>query len=187
MSVLGVPQWTPNGVQVASTPNASAPSVVYADGNIIIAWQDERNGPADINIFAQALNFAGVAQWPANGITVSGAAGNQVFPVATSPSGQYPARVIVGWEDMRNGAADIFAQGIALTGATVWTPDGVPISTATNRQGQVSSARSGGSEFPGAVFVWEDDRNGATSTDIYAASISVTGVLPVLLQTFAVE
>ena len=39
----------------------------------------------------------------------------------------------------------------------------------------------------GAILVWEDDRNGATNTDIYAAKISATGVLPVLLQSLTIE
>ena len=169
-------------MQVASTPNASAPTIVWAGSNVVIAWQDERNGPANIDIFAQSLGGSGVPQWTANGITVSGAAGNQVSPVATSVG----TAVIVAWEDMRNGPADVFAQGIAATGVVQWTPNGVPISTAGNRQGRISAVLAPYSPT-GAILVWEDDRNGATNTDIYAAKISATGVLPVLLQSLTIE
>ena len=187
LSSAGVPLWTPNGVQVANTPNASAP-IVISDGvgGEFIAWQDERNGPTNVDIFAQRLSNSGVPQWTANGVTVSGAAGNQVSPVGTAASLGGPVFFVVAWEDARNGASDIFAQRTDPSGAAVWTPNGVPISTAANRQGQVSMVLAP-FDVVGAILIWEDDRNGATSTDIYAAKVGHNGVLPVTLQGFGVE
>jgi hypothetical protein len=187
LSPAGVPRWTPNGVQVANTPNASAPIVVSDfGGGAFIAWQDARNGPTNVDVFAQELNSSGVPLWTPNGVTVSGAAGNQVSPVGIPLSVGGPLFFVVAWEDARNGASDVFAQRIELSGAAAWTPNGVPISTAANLQAQVSMV---GTIFDvvGAILVWEDDRNGATSTDIYAAKVGLNGVLPVALQGFAVE
>jgi hypothetical protein len=178
--VTGAPLWTANGVQVASTPNASAPILLGS----FIAWQDERNGAANVDIFAQLLNSSGVPQWVPNGITVCGAAGNQVAPVAVDAN---VIETTVAWEDARNGAADIFAQGISpLSGAVLWTPNGVAISTAQGRQARIS-AISAASAPAGTILVWEDDRNGATTTDIYAAKVATNGALPITLQRLSIE
>lgn len=183
--VTGAPLWTVNGVQVANTPNASAPILVRGGSGVFIAWQDERNGGANVDIFAQTLDDLGVPQWVPNGITVCGAIGNQVSPAGEFVNQPFAPLVIIAWEDARNGAADVFAQGVDASGI-LWTPDGVPISSASNRQGQIS-IMSVISPFAAAVLVWEDDRNSATTTDIYAAKVGTNGVLPVALQGFSVE
>jgi hypothetical protein len=183
----GAALWTANGVQVASTPNASAPILLGESffPEAFIAWQDERNGSGNADIFAQVLDSAGVPQWGVNGVTVCGATGNQVSPVAVR---YYSGPLfIVAWEDSRNGAADIFAQGIDSAGSVVWTPDGVPISTAPDRQARISMRVAQSALIPGALLVWEDDRNAGTATDIYAAKVGLNGVLPVSLSTFRVE
>jgi hypothetical protein len=182
VAFTGVPQWTANGVQVASTPNASRPVIFSNFGSLFIAWQDERNGPANTDIFAQNLNNSGVPLWPVNGVTVSGAAGNQTSPVVTGQGTSY----LVSWEDARNGPTDIFAQRISLSGVAQWTANGVPFTTAANGQRNVAVVPS--LILPGGVIaVWEDDRSAVTTTDIYASQIDMTGALPVSLHGFAVE
>jgi hypothetical protein len=181
---LGVPQWTSNGLQVASTPNATAPAIAvdFGGGSTYIVWQDERNGAANVDIFAQRISFSGTPQWQANGVTVSAAPGNQISPaVVPSDSGS----AVVAWEDARNGPSDVFAQRIAPSGAALWTPDGVPVSTAANGQRRVRLQLSPFSVQ--TIMVWEDDRNAATGTDIYASRVSQDGTLPVTLERFSVE
>jgi hypothetical protein len=185
LSPTGSQVWTADGVQVAGTPNASAPAIAVDQvGATYVVWQDERNGAANRDIFAQRIDFSGTLAWPTNGVTVSGAPGNQASPVVIASA--FPS-AIVAWEDARNGPTDLFAQRVSSSGTGLWATDGVPISTAANGQRRVRLFVPLDSGFPGAILVWEDDRNAGTGTDVYAARVAVTGVLPVTLDRFGVE
>jgi hypothetical protein len=180
LSAAGAPQWTASGVQVAAAPNATTP-VIVSDGaaGAIVAWTDERNGANDV--FAQRLDAAGAAQWTANGVTVCGAAAGQLFPAALADGA---GGIIVGWEDGRNGANDVFAQRLSATGAALWAADGRPVSTAAADQSGVSVATDGAS---GGIFAWADSRNPGTGIDVYAAHVNAAGELPVMLERFTIE
>ncbi|MET0553984.1 MAG: hypothetical protein ABW221_13155 [Vicinamibacteria bacterium] len=180
LSAAGAPLWTASGVQVASTDNAGTPAIV-SDGaaGAIVAWVDDRNGASDV--FAQRLDAAGAPQWTANGIAVCVAAGGQIFPAAVSDGA---GGVILGWDDGRNGANDVFAQRLDGTGAALWAADGRPVSTAAADQSGVSVATDGAG---GGIFAWADSRNAGTGIDVYAAHVNAAGALPVTLERFAIE
>src|SRR2546428_1134 len=182
LNASGLPQWVASGVPVAAAPgNQLQPAVAQVFSGVAITWVDSRSGDQDI--YAQELTLAGGPQWMLDGVAVSAVSGNQRRPVISTSGFGFPT---VAWEDARNGAADIFAQGISPAGVALWTPDGVPISSAPNRQGRLSILSV---LYPvdGAVLVWEDDRNAATTTDIYAADVSRTGVLPITLQSISID
>jgi hypothetical protein len=180
LSAAGAPLWTANGVQVAAAANVTTP-VAVPDGasGALVAWTDERNGSTDV--FAQRLDAAGAAQWTANGVTVCGAAGNQLFPAAVSDAA---GGVIVGWEDGRSGANDVFAERLSPAGASLWAADGRPVSTAAADQSGVSVATDGAG---GVILAWADARNVVTGIDVYAAHVNAAGVLPVALERFTIE
>ena len=120
-------------------------------------------------------------QWTANGVTVCGAAAGQLFPAAVADGA---GGVIVGWEDGRNGANDVFAQRLSAAGAALWAADGRPVSTAAADQSGVSVATDGAS---GGIFAWADSRNAGTGIDVYAAHVNAAGALPVTLERFTIE
>ena len=180
----GAAQWTADGVQVAGTANASFPVVVGdGAGNTIVAWTDERNGGGNTDVFAQRLDGSGAVQWVANGVSVAGAAGGQFFPAAVADGS---GGIVVGWEDGRNGAAnvDVFAQRLDAAGAALWATDGRPVSTAAGGQAGVSVAADGAG---GAVLGWADGRAVVNPVDVYAAHVDGSGALPVTLERFVIE
>ncbi len=173
--------WTANGVSVAPTANATFPVVVPdGAGGAIITWSDDRNGTTDV--FAQRLDAAGAAQWvPANGVTVTSAAGGQFFPAAVADGA---GGVVIGWEDGRNGLNDVFAQRLDASGSALWAGGGRPVSTAAQAQGGVTVAPDGSG---GGLFAWLDGRTPANGQDVYAAHVDGSGALPVTLERFTVE
>ncbi|HYC29436.1 MAG TPA: T9SS type A sorting domain-containing protein, partial [Chitinophagaceae bacterium] len=76
----------------------------------------------------------------------------------------------------RNGTSntDIYAQRINTSGTVQWTADGVAISNAANNQTFPQLISDGSS---GALITWWDQRNAATSTDVYAQKVNSSGVV----------
>ena len=67
-----------------------------------------------VDIYAQRLNSAGTAVWPADGAPISTAPLHQMYPkIASDNSGG----AIIVWEDGRTGSTvDLYAQGISTSG-----------------------------------------------------------------------
>ncbi len=166
----GTAQWAPDGITIATTPNAqSTPQIVSdAAGGAIITWQDGSD------IAAQRINGGGAAQWAAEGVAVSTAADAQSFP-RIIPDGVGGA--IVAWTDRRNGTDyDVYAQRINSGGTVQWSANGVALSTAADDQSS-GAATSPSQIIPdgsgGAIITWQDHRSGGG--DIYAQGISAGG------------
>lgn len=121
--------WTPNGVPVctAAGSQAIARMICPAPGTAIIAWDDQRNGAVNPDIYAQRLNSSGVAQWTANGKPACTNAGAQTGCVIASDGA---GGAIIAWADLRNflGQA-IYAQRLNVSGDPQWTLDGENIAT----------------------------------------------------------
>ena len=79
---------------------------------------------------------------------------------------------ILTWSDTRNGNDDIFAQRFDTSGTVLWTPDGIPICTATDNQWYPGIVSDGNG---GAIISWSDYRNGFNNNDIYVQRIDVNG------------
>ena len=173
ISAGGRVQWTKNGVAICTATNAQGLPTIIRDGSggAIITWQDNRNGSANADIYAQRVSAGGVVQWAANGAAISKAAGDQGFPTITSDGS---GGAIITWQDDRSGSAnaDIYAQRISAGGVVQWTANGAAISTAAAGQPfpTITSDGSGG-----AVITWVDDRN--RNADIYAQRISAGGMV----------
>lgn len=166
----GAVQWAANGVAVCNaTGNQSAPATT-SDGaaGAIVTWFDLRT--ASYDVYVQHINSAGVAQWTANGIALSTATNNQIYPtIASDGSGG----AIITWEDFRSTTNyDIYGQRIDAAGITRWTPDGIPLSTAANDQTFPLTVADG---TGGAIVTWQDYRNG--NYDVYAQRVDGTGAL----------
>jgi len=101
VNASGAARWTSNGVPICTAAGAQENPQIVSDaaGATFIAWQDARNGAADI--YAQSLTSAGGAQCTPNGFALCTAANEQSLPaLAADGSGG----AIVTWQDFRNGA-----------------------------------------------------------------------------------
>lgn len=165
----GVPLWTGNGEPICTASFAQdSPSLVQdAGGGATVVWQDRRNG-ANADVYAQHVNNLGVAYYPANGIAVCTAGGNQLTPRITRD----PASAgIVTWFDFRSGNADVYAQRIDyVNGSSLWTPEGVVLCTESHAQELPVAVSDGGT---GAIVAWRDLREG-NYYDVYAEHVNGT-------------
>ncbi|MBN2031236.1 hypothetical protein JW824_13460, partial [bacterium] len=136
-------------------------------GGVFIAWQDQVSG----DIYAQHLDNNGSATWAANGIVICSATGDQSQVKIVSDGG---GGAILVWVDKRNGStSDLYAQRVDISGSSLWTLNGVPITTATGNQ---SSHIVIGDGVGGVFVVWQDYRNGYSNIDIYAQRLSSSGI-----------
>ena len=154
------------GISKATGDQEQARLVSDGSGGAIMAWQDLRNGNYDI--YAQRVNSLGAAQWTANGIVISAAAGNQLNPRLV-PDGSGGALIV--WEDFRDGNGDIYAQRVDSSGAAQWTAGGIPIAQAASYDETSPQLATDGSG--GAIVAWQDLRNG--NYDIYAQRMNSSG------------
>lgn len=142
--------WTTNGVATCTAANSQSLPHIVSDGagGAIVTWYDSRNGRADI--YAQRLGSGGMTLWTADGVTICDADEEQYDP-RPAPDGAGGA--IITWYDHRSGTSyDVYAQRVSAAGAALWTPDGIPVSTATGDQKNPEIVPDGAG---GAVIVWE--------------------------------
>lgn len=168
----GVVMWTANGVTVCAEADHQLNPTLASDGanGAIIAWEDGRSLPNDI--YAQRVDASGAIRWTANGIAVCDYSDTQIAP-RIIPDGVGGA--IVAWSDYRNTVFfGIYAQRVSASGTTMWTANGVIISSALNDQIYCQLAAVGSGE---AIVIWEDERNGLNTWDIYAQKIDTTGAV----------
>ena len=167
----GVVQWTAGGVAISTAASDQLYPAIVSDGSggAIIAWQDIRGG-TNSDIYAQRINSSGVVQWTADGVAISTAANDQLYPAIVSDGS---VGAIIAWRDFRGGtSSDIYAQRINASGVVQWTADGVAISTAANDQTSPNIVSDGSG---GAIIAWEDRRG--SNPDIYAQRINSSGVV----------
>lgn len=161
------------GVNVVVAPSGadqeSPLNVEDGAGGTFVVWVENSNLRAQ-RLTAQGLVSSG---WPAGGIVVCGAAGQQ-FPSTLVSDGT--GGFITAWDDYRGGAtSDIYAQRVSGAGVALWTADGAAVSTAANAQ---TGARMCADRAGGAVIAWMDSRNGGMNLiDIYAQRLSAAGAL----------
>ena len=163
VTASGVPQWAANGVAVCTATGIQGDPGVVTDtqGGALVAWRDERAG---VDVYGQRVNEQGVAQWTANGVVISAAAGNQEGPaVIVDGSGG----MIVSWIDSRGADQDVYAQRVTGAGAGSWTANGVPVCVTTGHQRRPRLCTDGSG---GAIVVWEDGRG--ANTDVYAQRVA---------------
>ncbi|MGH7731903.1 MAG: FlgD immunoglobulin-like domain containing protein [Candidatus Eiseniibacteriota bacterium] len=121
------PLWPPDGRALcAADAEQSVPRIVSdGAGGAVVAWMDFRDS-VSTDIFAQRVLASGAlhAGWPADGIALCTAGGEQYSP---SPAADGSGGVIVPWTDFRPGAyADIYAQRADLRGAVAAVEAGPP-------------------------------------------------------------
>ena len=126
ISGKGQPLWTANGVALCTATGSQSYPYIVSDGagGAIIAWTDFRNS-SNYDIYAQRVSASGVPMWAANGVVVCNASGDQ-GELALASDGAGGA--IAAWLDLRT-ASDIYVQRFDGTGAMLWTPNGVALTS----------------------------------------------------------
>ncbi|TET22115.1 MAG: T9SS type A sorting domain-containing protein [Candidatus Cloacimonadota bacterium] len=141
-------------------------------GNMIIAWEDNRQRAAQYTIFYQVINvdmqFIGKNQ-AATGTQDSTQA--RACIMATSIN-----EASVGWTDKRRGNWDIFGQRIELSEGSPVGSNFVVSDTTNNNSSQIFPAVDRGNmSQPFHSFTWMDNRNPEGLWDIYFRIIDDVG------------
>jgi hypothetical protein len=140
--------------------------VTHDGTNFLVVWQDRRS-TTNYDIYGARVSTAGTIL-DTSGIPISIAANDQAAPAVASNG----TNSLVVWQDTRSGgSSDIYGARVNSTG-TVLNTSGILISTAANAQ-QSPAVAYNGVDF---LVVWQDYRS-ATSSDIYGARVSGTGVV----------
>lgn len=173
----GVTQWTNNGIPICTSPTANNKGEMILDGNggVIIAWPDSRSLDNTMDIYAQSINSAGLAQWLTDGIIICDNPSGQSNALKIVSDGSNGA--IITWHDSRNAAPfDIYTQRINSSGVVQWANNGITICNATDSQAypSITSDNNGG-----AIITWSDGRNSTTGSgyDIYAQRVNSNGIV----------
>jgi len=168
----GTVQWTSNGVVICNAANQQKEVQLVEDGSggAVIVWRDNRGSDSDI--YTQKVDGSGNTQWAGNGVTICNAGFQQKDPQLVSNGA---GGVIVSWEDFRSGTKyKIFAQAVDSSGNVLWTANGKKICSAINAQENVHLIND---SMGGAIFTWQDERNGLNTYDVYAQRINDSGDL----------
>jgi hypothetical protein len=162
--------WQTDGIGICtSTGFQQNPQILASDNNIAyIAWQDRRS--ANDDIYAQRIDTSGTISWTAEGLAVCSESHEQ-NNVAIASDGT--GGVIMSWTDLRDDQGNIYSQRIDAAGNVQWTSNGVAVCSAGGIQDWSVIIADGSG---GAIVVWEDQRQGALNTDIYAQRINASGV-----------
>lgn len=170
--------WTNNpltSIPVApSAADQSSPAVVAdGQGGAFIAFNDSRAGNSDV--YLQRLTSAGnvAPGWPATGLAICGATGDQYEPVAISDGA---GGVIVAWVDNRTTNSDIYAVRIGPTGARPagWPLNGKQITTNIKNEYEVEIATD---DRRGAFLAWTLEFTVGTDLDVYAGRVDSAGTI----------
>jgi hypothetical protein len=163
MDAYGQPRWALNGFPI--TPPLSSTNPIRLGiasdgaGGAYVAWCDQVVATTGLDIFVQHVLAAGLVDpaWPAGGLPVCSATGNQTYPqiVADGAGG-----AVIAWKDERVNfelAPDIYAQRVSPTGGTWWTPDGAPVIQAAGDQSTFAMVADGSG---GLYVAFEDNHTG---------------------------
>ncbi|MFA4967095.1 MAG: hypothetical protein WC624_02620, partial [Candidatus Margulisiibacteriota bacterium] len=156
----------------AANDEANPQIVGSGTDKYIITWEDNRlMASGDSNIYAQALNGYGTAEWAANGVSIC----SDLNTAQTKPSiiADGSGGAVITWHDGRGN--DIYAQRVNGSGEAQWTVDGVAVCSSTVYQTapQIVGTGSGGS-----IIFWPDTRNdtsGFNYSEIFAQKLNGSG------------
>lgn len=132
----------------------------------LVAWADERVSAAS-DIYVQRISSTGAIQWNADGVAVCAAASAQTQP-SLAPDGA--GGTIVGWHDERS-EADVYAGRLDGSGATLWTPNGIPVCGVSGSQHLPMLVTDG---TGGVMAAWEDQRD-PMAQSVFAQRVNSAG------------
>lgn len=168
LNANGQTLWAFNGVPICQAANVQDSPDLASDGSggAILTWQDFRSNEYDI--YAQRIGASGSTQWTVNGVNLTQNGSYQQLPTIVRDNA---GGCIVAWQDSRNGTSDIYAQRLNSFGVTQWQFNGIEVSAVSGEQRNARIVEDGSG---GAIFAWEDYRNGPAH--IYCQRLNSGGV-----------
>jgi len=166
---LGNVLWGTNGIPICTAEGDQNYPLICLDGigNIVFSWYDRRSGDKDV--YAQKVDLNGNILWELNGIPICTAESSQsAAPMVSNGSG----KIILVWNDYRNGNYDIYGQRIDENGNILWAPNGISICSGDSDQvaSVLISDNSGGIILTMVKFI-----SPFTNPDIYAQRVDSLG------------
>jgi hypothetical protein len=173
--------WPPGGVTVCAAAGDQLRPSVSPDGagGVWVSWQDQRGG-VDYDIYVAHVLSTGAIDGalPADGLAVCVQPGQQQLP-RTVPD--LAGGVIVGWQDLRSGTADLYAHHVTKSGSldALWPASGRALCLAPNTQQNLVMVPDGAG---GALAAWDDQRL-FSNLDVYATHLLASGSVDPLWPT----
>jgi len=157
-----------DGILISSSAQDQRNPAVASDGtNYLVVWEEARSGGFSPDIYGTLIDASG-RQLNEDAIAISTSTGNQAYPaVAFDNDSIY----LVVWQDDRSGSTDDIYGTRVSTSGNVLDPPGIAISTQTGNQ-QFPSVAFDGTRF---LVVWDDERNGYSTDDIYGTLVESDG------------
>ena len=168
-NAAGTAQFAANGIAAFSNPGVQVGALIlHSDaGGPFVFWNEKRNGQYDIR--ARKFNSDGT---PATAsVLICSAAGHQGLNAVIDDGA---GGAIVAWIDRRGSSDDLYAQRVDASLTPLWTANGVAICAAGGEQQNARMVSDGSS---GAILAWQDDRNGAGNSDVYAQRVNSLGAV----------
>jgi hypothetical protein len=113
----GAPLWGSAGILVCAESALQQGPVLSPDGRggAVVAWEDWRNSSAsdaydNSDVYAQWIDGAGAFKWPAAGLPICLAPGNQIYPQASSDGSE----ALIAWLDRRDDGWGAYAQRLRM-------------------------------------------------------------------------
>jgi hypothetical protein len=160
------------GVVVTSSTGQKGNSSITTDGvgavqaakGAVIAWDEMRDSVTWQDLYVNRVSAAGAVQWGPSGIVICGLPSLSTNACVTNVGAD---KVVVAWEDTRNGNTDLYAQKLDSSGAALWTDQGLPIVMASGSDLTPKVLADGAG---GALVFW---RRGAR---VYGQRLNSNGV-----------
>ncbi|MBU8923122.1 MAG: T9SS type A sorting domain-containing protein [Bacteroidales bacterium] len=166
---LGNTLWTSDGILVSVVPGYNYDLQVTSDesGGAIVTWRSS-------GIYAQRIDASGTLPWGTSGVEICSATGDEDEPQIVSDEA---GGAIITWIDSRRGGenfSDIYAQYVSALGTTMWTADGILVSTEyfDKQAPQIIS-----DEVGGAIITWHENRYDSTGINVFAQRVRNNGTL----------
>lgn len=160
---------SPN-IIIATSSNEAKPTLAIGPGNHLVAWQDDRSGPNDVDIRAARISPTG-SVLDTLGLALSFATGGQTSPAVASDGSGY----LVVWQDDRDQGyegSDIY--GLLVDSLGLANPAGsFPIAAAPHLQASPAVAFNG----TNYLVVWQDSRASDYGWDVYGARVTREGTV----------
>jgi hypothetical protein len=162
--------WLDDDMALDADPEGAAtslaPRIVAVDDAAYVAWFDNRDGAYDIYVQATADDGA---TWLAAPTRVDTDAAGEAYSALPRLVADGDGRVVVAWEDSRDGASDIYANVSDDAGVTFGAAD--QRLDAGDDPGATNSFLPSLAMAGDAVYaVWHDERNGENRDVLLAAS-----------------
>jgi hypothetical protein len=165
------PGWAKNGTAVCTAANSQTDVHVARDagGGLWLAWDDQRAGLGNDDIYAMALSSDGQRRsgFPVNGAAVATGALTQIMP-ALAPHSDGTATV--AWAQLTGGTRsfDVYAARLSQHGNVSPGVNGSGVSTFANDQLQPLVVPGPGTD---ALVFWTDQRD--LQNDLYGTRIAL--------------